>query len=66
MSSEAGDLCENDEGPWECLFTCAANDKVTGCNSYRMCLEDLCGLSLYSSGSSSGDDDDDDAGFCGG
>ena len=58
--SEAHDLCEEDNGPWECIFSCANHDLVDDCSSFSDCVKSKCDVTL--DGGSSGGDDDDDSG----
>ena len=56
------DMCQANDGPWDCIFTCANHDLVSSCDDLLDCLSDRCDLSVSTG---SGDDDDDDGGSSG-
>jgi len=61
-AQEALDLCEEDDGPWDCLKSCS--DESDSCDQYADCALGQCGVTFKGDSSSGGDDDDDDGG-CG-
>lgn len=61
----AYEMCQENSGPWDCIFECMNHEDVDGCSDLGSCFEQHCELNIYKSGSSSGDDDDDSGNKCG-
>lgn len=60
-ASEAYVLCVEDNGPWDCLFACIADDDVNGCNDFALCAESNCDVSTDEGSNGNGQDDDDNS-----
>ena len=60
---ESFQRCLDDVGAWRCIFSCAEDERVNSCTTFRKCMEGRCGVDVRQDKQS--DDDDDDEGCCG-